>query len=277
MVKISVICVVFNVEPVKCKTLSSLETLDLSPYDIEMKVHIWDNSADCFGIDSLAFMKLPSSYRHSGKNSSLAEAYNSVIKIDSSANYYLILDDDSVITQEYLEALVTFVNTGKKLAVPKIFNSGKLISPGKINGVRGAELSVDSLQEGDNQITSFTAMMSGTIINRDVFDFGIQFDERLTLYGIDTKFFLDFQKKFTGFYLMDVSLDHDSALRNDDLLIGNKLSRLSNLFKSRYIVFCDVSFFRSKLAFYIAAASLKLAVKKREIKYLSLLKCIRFK
>jgi GT2 family glycosyltransferase len=138
MVKLSVICVVYNIVPSKCSTLTSLESLDLSSYDI--KINIWDNSADGFGADSLSFMVLPSSYQHSNKNSSLAEAYNQIIKVDSSADYYIILDDDSVITQEYFEALMIFVKTGKELALPKISHSGKLISPGKIKGVRGVEL-----------------------------------------------------------------------------------------------------------------------------------------
>lgn len=276
MVKLSVICVVYNVAPAKCSTLTSLESLDLSSCDIEIKVNIWDNSADGFGPDSLIFMELPLFYQHSGKNSSLAEAYNTVIKSDLSADYYLIVDDDSVITQAYFDALITFVNSGKELALPKIFNAGNLISPGKIKGIRGVELSPDTLQIGDNEITNFTAMMSGTIISRRVFDFGIKFDERLSLYGIDTRFFLDFQKRFSGFYLMDVSMEHDSTLRNEDLPIEEKLFRLKNLFKSKCLVFYDARFCRAKLAFYITAASLKLAVSRRDIRYLSLVKSIFF-
>ena len=277
MINLSVICVVYNVMPEECSTLTSIESLDLSYSDINIHINVWDNSTVGFGPDSLSFMGLPFFYQHSSKNSSLAEAYNQIIKVDANADYYIILDDDSVITQEYFESVVIFINSCKQLALPKIFHSGKLISPGKIQGVRGKKLFVDALQTGENKISNFTAMMSGAVIKRSVFDFGIKFDEQLSLYGIDTKFFLDFQKKFDSFYLMDVSLEHDSALRNDDLSINNKLIRLENLFKSWYVVFCEVNFFRAKLAFYIVGASLKLAVKRRSFKYLSLLKCIRFK
>lgn len=52
--------------------------------------------------------------------------------------------------------------------------------------------------------------MSGMCIRLDVInDYKILFDENLSFYGIDTKFSIDYSKKFPFLYVLDYRLKHN--------------------------------------------------------------------
>ncbi len=85
-------------------------------------------------------------------------------------------------------SLAGYFSSDVPVAIPRIMFERSLISPGKVEGVRGKQVSKEHLNVGGVDSIGLVAMMSGTVIHRQVFDAGQRFDERLSFYGVDMKF-----------------------------------------------------------------------------------------
>ncbi|MNN39215.1 hypothetical protein D3C81_1532450 [compost metagenome] len=140
-----------------------------------------------------------------------------------------------------------------------------------MQGVRGKQISNEHLRGGSKDSKDLVAMMSGTIIHRQVFDAGLRFDERLSFYGIDTKFFIDYAKRYSKIFILDAVLIHNSALRERGQTYESRVKRLKNLVLSRLYVFDHVSNFRLKILIYLFFFCMKTIVREKNIQYISLL------
>ncbi|MFH4676323.1 glycosyltransferase family 2 protein [Vibrio alginolyticus] len=115
-------------------------------------------------------------------NKPLSYIYNKVIDTYS-ADRYVLLDDDSQLTEEYLNAVS---NTQAAIAVPAIYSEGDFRSP----TVRGV-FNPGPYSNTDTVI----AIGSGISVSQDIVQkikshYGDVFDSRFALYGVDTTFFL---------------------------------------------------------------------------------------
>jgi GT2 family glycosyltransferase len=167
-----------------------------------------------------------------------------------------LLDDDSILDGNYIENLKNAIYHRANVAIPLIFHDKKLISPGAISGVKGRVINRTELNLGFNNNKNIVAMMSGTLIRTAVFK-KIKFDERLSFYGVDTKFFIDYQQKFNSIYIMDCSMEHDSALRTKTGTPIQNYNRLMMLVSSWRYVYDHVFLYRTRLSLRIVLFSLK--------------------
>ncbi|AOR64665.1 hypothetical protein [Pectobacterium wasabiae] len=268
---ICIICVLYSKQPIETATVKSL--LENQHYLESKKVTLcfWDNSIQGFSASSLSNFTVPTEYYHTGVNTSLSEVYNKIIS-DIDASSYIIFDDDSDFSIEYFTCLDGFFQSDEKIACPIIYNGEHLISPGVVRGVRGAEITESCLKKSTGN-PDLISIMSGTVIKKSVLDF-IKFDERLSLYGIDTKFYLSAKKNKINIYILPYRMNHNSAL-HEVTDVENHIKRLIVMLKSKWVVFDDVPFYKIKLVLYISALSLYLSIKK-DVRYIKLLKSISY-
>jgi GT2 family glycosyltransferase len=127
----------------------------------------------------------------------------------------VIFDQDSRVDDAFFRHLITGIaHVHADVFVPVIRHAGKTISPGRLQWIKGAALhgvAADTMLP-----RGFTAMMSGLCIRRA---FLVRlppqpFDERLCLYGVDTRFCRDIARLGATAYLTSAVLGHDSALRS---------------------------------------------------------------
>lgn len=274
MRKVLFLTVVYGSPPSETSTLVSLSTHNFSQFKISPTFIIWDNSSAGFGFESIPNLPGDVKYYHTGNNTPLSSVYNRIISEYSDVDWVVLLDDDSIIDTSYLLALQDFWDSNVPLAIPKIESSGVLISPGKLIGVHGKALTNNEIQQVLLPSKGIAAMMSGTIIRRDVFNKGLIFDERLSFYGIDTRFFIDYSSFFSSVYVLNTTMKHSSALRDPTLNNDALLRRLGNLLQSWPLVFDKVPYYRFRLVCYMTFFIFKHVIKKRSLIFLKLLKIL---
>lgn len=274
MEKILFISVVYGAKPVDCTTLISLSKLDFEMFNISAEFAIWDNSVHGYGYDSIPKLQGHVYYYHTGRNEYLSKVYNNIISKHDDVDWVVILDDDSVIDEAYLTSLNQFFESNLDLALPKIVYNDQLISPGMQHGVRGKCIPSNSLLTGKNSSKFMVAMMSGTIIRRNLFTQGFSFDERLSFYGVDTRFFIDYSELKSELFVLDVVMQHHSALRDYNQSLASQLNRLNNLFLSKKIVFENLPFNRIRLLTYLVFFIVNQSIKRRTLSTFSLIKLL---
>ena len=147
-VQVNFLVVVYSTSPGLTTTLKSLATLDFQTARILPKFSIWDNSEQGFGEASIPTLPGEVTYHHSGNNEPLSKIYNALISRSADSDYFIVLDDDSSITNDYISSLDVFFRSNVPVAVPQILFNNSLISPGTIKGVRGRALNLQSLATG---------------------------------------------------------------------------------------------------------------------------------
>ncbi|MEY8215678.1 MAG: glycosyltransferase [Colwellia sp.] len=276
--KVLFLTVLYSTPPKECSTIRSLAKLDFSATAIEPSFVFWDNSKEGFGCKDLKtmFAGVDVDYHHSPENLGLAVLYNRVVKQSRHlVDYMVFLDDDSSIPSDYLDSMLTFFESGVMLALPKIYCDDVLISPGVINGVRGRLFDAKAYKAGVVASKNIVGMMSGTVINSKLFDSEIAFCERLSLYGVDTKFYLDYQLVSQDIFFMNVAIGHSSALRDSSIPIDNQIARFSNLMASQLVVFEEKRFFKVRLFTYFIFFVLLKCIRNRSIRYALLFRNLR--
>lgn len=276
MINVIFLSVIYSKAPHLTPTITSLNVLDFNLYDINAHLVVWDNSSEGYGAKSLASIISEGkySYYHSGNNESLSKIYNQVrAEKSKDFDWIVILDDDSVIDENYIlefKKFLTVVNVDDRplIAIPRIYHQDKMISPGVIKGVRGYLL--ETINSGVALRNDLVAMMSGTIIKLNERAIPL-FDERLAFYGVDTKFYKEALKNGCQLYILNCSMQHDSALRDSSIVYDEYVKRLNNLFKARKIIYEDVPYMSIRLWCYKALFSLKIALTRKNIKYIKLM------
>lgn len=269
--KVLFVVVLYKTPPGESRTIVSLASNDYSALGIDPVFSIWDNSSDGFGDVSLGMLPGEIKYYHEGVNAPLSAIYNKVILSSTDCSWVVLLDDDSCVTSSYINSLPVFFKSGISLAIPKIELKGRLISPGKIVGVRGRKLKSSDLKVGSFPSKSLTAMMSGTVVGMSAFIGGLRFDERLRFYGVDTRFFMDYATRYSEVFILDVSMSHDSALRDNSLSVSEQISRHLRLIESWPVVFSEKILIKPRLLLYLFYYVTKLALVRRNINFFSLL------
>ncbi|NVJ64557.1 MAG: hypothetical protein HWD84_10065 [Flavobacteriaceae bacterium] len=167
----------------------SISIESLSKLDSELencKLLIWNNGPDYLKNEPVKLKFNDVETVETVENLGLASIYNSFIdKVD--AEQYVIFDDDTVVTAEYLRSLTTLSidNAG----VPIISHGNKRYEP-VVNGrlFKGEPYT----EVGEND--TITSIGSGLVLGRNVINtvksqYQHVFDERFMLYGVDDTFF----------------------------------------------------------------------------------------
>jgi GT2 family glycosyltransferase len=216
MPALDIFVVLYRRDPEAAETLVTLSRINFAALDIDVEVHIWDNARVVPAPPNPHFLPFRWRYLASPGNEPLSKVYNVLVR-ESTRPHVVIFDQDSSVDTAFFEELVeslSKVELGADVFVPVIRHDGQLISPGRLRWIKGQALrsvTTKALLPAD-----FTAMMSGMCISRTFLaQLAPQpFDERLCLYGVDTRFCRDLARHGARAYLHEASLGHDSALRS---------------------------------------------------------------
>lgn len=193
---------------------------------------VWDNSpsSDTSGTEIERFLYTENvEYIHTPENTALSKIYNICLEKYSDFDFFLIFDQDSKIMRpdydSYIEKVI-LENPEINIFLPQIYSQGKLYSPGKFWVFKGWHYK--NLLAGIHKDKFYTAIMSGTCVRIDFLKkYNIKFNEKLSLYGIDTCFFTDIRKIDNHFYVLEERLDHDLS---ENHLIGEELKNHTRLY-----------------------------------------------
>lgn len=167
-------------------------------------------------------------YHETLHNISLAKIYNEVIN-KYNAQIYIILDDDSSLTDAYFEAVKQI--SPNEVGMPVIYYDRKIINP-CINGqIYSKGINIDAND-------TITTIGSGLVVGRDVASqlfkaYNSVFDERFYLYGVDTTFCFRLNKlKINDKIKVIDGFEHGLSRlegKNDKLTLFRKIERSNDL------------------------------------------------
>lgn len=183
---VSILVVLYGKGLEQSLTLKSLSENIISFADL----YIVNNGPEKITENDLFRSKLESSYASVRvvehlDNRPLSMLYNDFIGYYPDSDYYVLLDDDSELSSEYIGLLK---NPKADLIIPRIIN--------KNDGVCYYPIDNGSVVKCDTSLSFLKVMSigSGLFISNHLITemkkFGDIFDERFALYGVDTSFFL---------------------------------------------------------------------------------------
>lgn len=175
--------VIYNKEAKDSTTLLCLEKL-LWPVDKSIKINLWNNGPNEIDDWNPGLPKnIAIELCHTLYNESLSVIYNSTIE-KNSLDLFVILDDDTLVNQFYLDALLSL--SRDRIGMPLIGCNGRVVNP----TCKGAPVEEKFTLLSNDKI--FT-IGSGIAVGKDILEclkseFGNYFDERFYFYGIDSSF-----------------------------------------------------------------------------------------
>jgi GT2 family glycosyltransferase len=204
----------------------------------KIKLIIWDNSPNSINKDKSYLDKhnIEYVYYHTPENRPLSNIYNNIFETYKNCDITFLFDQDSIISEEYFQKTIEahLQNDDIALSIPFVKHNETIVSPGKFQFYRGHY--IRHLTFGRIRSKNIIAITSGMAIkNRILKETGLNFDENLSLYGIDTKFCLDYSKYFDNIYIIQYQLEHSlSQFNKEDKKV--KIYRYKSQMKAmRYI------------------------------------------
>ena len=265
-----ILVVIYKTSLKESETIISLIKANLDTF--KTKVVIWDNSPNSAPSDVIAEIsdQLPDlTYISSTENTWLSKVYNRFVS-EFRADFFLILDQDTTIPQTYFEELkLKIINSPEVLLfLPIVRNSGMVVSPGSFRTFKGKHWK--SIRLGQIESKNTLAITSGMAISREYFTkYNYKFDERLSLYGIDTKFMLDFAKNELSLIILESELDHQTVLWSQPPA-EVMLVRYKNLRNAWRIILSDRPINYILYRMFSIYSQIKLAFKYRDRRFLNL-------
>ncbi|MBK8805023.1 MAG: hypothetical protein IPN71_23710 [Fibrobacteres bacterium] len=203
------------------------------------KLVLWDNGP-------VAARELPESsdtlrieYVHTPENLSLSKVYNRVAEGLPSEGVLLVLDQDTGVVRDFFEAMAQALQERPEidlfLPLVRSASSGILVSPGSQRWIKGKYWKTESV--GIMPSKGVLAVASGIVARSRLFGpGGVRFDERLSLYMIDTKFMMDHASIRPSLFVVSHVLRHgDSAEEVEP--VATKLFRFQNRMRAGAILF----------------------------------------
>lgn len=208
--------------------ISLVKLLESHPHTA--KVYIWDNSSSaqhCKG-DFDCLNDVDVMYHHCPQNEKLSIIYNNIIgnAFQERFEFVTILDQDSILPLDFKFKLNLINNDF--LFVPTVYSNktGALISPRyqKYNYLTNrCVVGKNNFNINEHLISSkdFFAVGSGMTINKGLWSSGVKFIEKLSFYGVDTEFCVDYAMRYDFVNLLHCDFKHDASGENEEDL--NKL------------------------------------------------------
>lgn len=175
-------------------------------------------------------------YYSVNENIGLSRAYNYIIdRIElNSNNYLLILDDDTILNEDYINEI--FGEIEKKqydILLPKVFSNGQLISPSTVQlGCRIKKIK-DVSKVNFNQIT---AINSGMVIKASVYK-NIKYNDEIFLDYVDHTFMKDVRKNKFKIKILMTSIDQNFSIDEKNADIKKVMTRFK-LYKKDFKKYC---------------------------------------
>lgn len=211
-------------------------------------LYIWDNST--LPIDQnleIIPKNIHVKYYKANRNTSLAIVYNSILKENDNFDYLFNFDQDSNINVDYLKSFfsVVFDNPDIGMFVPQIYHNNICVSPGYRGFFKNHFFK--EITSGKQSAKNVICITSGIVLNiKLLIEKGLKYDENLTLYGVDTKFAIDYSRTFSNLYVLDTILPHDLSTFDKRENKKKKIFRLKNAFKADLYIASNENYHRLK-------------------------------
>lgn len=199
---------------------------------------LWDNGPVACGMLPEGG-RLAMEYVHTPENLPLSVIYNRVLSGLPANGVLAIFDQDSNPDAGYFDAMELALATDNAcdlfLPLVRSSSSGVLVSPGSLRWIKGKYWPRE--KTGIIASKNVTAVASGMVLRASLFAAGdIRFDERLSLYMIDTKFMIDHASVRGHLHVVSHTLRHgDSAEEREP--VETKLFRFRNRMLAGNVVF----------------------------------------
>lgn len=171
---------------------------------------VYDNSPEEQG--DVLFKNNQVSYIHDPANPGLATAYNQGLALfrQISAQFLLLLDQDTEIDFPYLDSLVSLSDSKAVGAyVPNVYSGDRKISPVFSEEYVGGELSFPPLGKTEERLM---AVNSGTVLTERGLSAIGQFNEAFPLDFLDHWLFWQLHQKHQAIEVLDKTLAHDLSV-----------------------------------------------------------------
>jgi GT2 family glycosyltransferase len=235
--KTTLVIVLFKIPAENSSTFSSLMSVLNGKMTNELSIILYDNSPNSQHFDSKKYKNVQISYKHDPRNLGIASAYNYALEAarENGSEWLLLLDHDTEITSEYLEAIMNCDEKDNSVAaiVPKIHCENQMISPVYSHSLRPlqGEKPVEGIQE-----KPVMAINSGALIR-------IEFLNKIG--GFNNEFPLD----YLDHWLFHVIYDHGYKVRLLGVTLEHELSVMdySRVSLKRYqsILESEIQFFKN--------------------------------
>lgn len=240
-------------------------------YLTKSTILIWDNSpTEQTMPEAYAEMFNKIIYRHTPQNRPLSHIYNYVIDNFGNYDFLTIFDQDSEFDERFFQELheATSANKTIDLFLPIVRSQRNIVSPGSYYFVKGTYWTKRKF--GVISTKNLVAINSGMTIRFSYLRRDFEgYNERLNFYGVDTHFMLEYAKKRAIAFILDYTIQHDSALLSNDEEIEKRISRFRDMWYSWKVIHED-SLLRSVLIrMYILYTSIKSATHFKSTAFLS--------
>lgn len=266
---IYVLIVIYNK---KCEDSISFRCLQKYKVNKNIKIIIFDNSEHDFKNREYC-LKENIIYYTKQKNIGLSKAYNYVIKKikgKKEEGYLLLLDDDTEISEDYINKVLEKTQKSKvpQIFVPIVKSNDTIISPS--NTIFNCRVKkVKDIRK--IKYKKITAINSGMVVNLKIYN-TIKYNENLFLDYVDHEFLRDARKNKIPIEILDSELKQSFSRDDVEIKKENVIKRL-NIFKKDFKVYCKENLF-GKLFYYFSVIKLviKYIVRYNDIEFLKLLK-----
>lgn len=237
---------------------------------IDSEVLVYDNSGSYYSYDQKDLEKMLNVsclVVRDGNNSGIAKAYNTALirALERRSDWLVVLDDDTIITQDYFNIIVDYIMEGidYDVMVPKLKSrlTGKLISPSVVF-LDNFILSFDGPLSKYFNKRYFTALNSGCVFNVGIMLKSSGFNNEFPLDLLDHITFKRINLLSGNIKVLEVTLIHDLSVENKASI---SFSRFKSIIDAEKRYYCNYSTKLFKIIF-------KVRLFKRAIYYLVVLK-----
>ncbi|WP_205618961.1 hypothetical protein [Spongiibacter marinus] len=241
----------------------------------DVRLHVWNNSPEM-----PVFFNDPCVIKYSGNNSTLPEIYNSVSAAvfgDESSDevFLMISDDDTDYGNGRLSRVISELqvcgrhvhDSSVGVFVPRLYSSGKLVSPGKRFLFKGRL--VEKIEKGVHSSKNFVSINSGVIISRECYKkMSPLFNINLRFYGTDTDFFVRYESFFENVFVLDVNVDHSLSEHTAESSERSLFRWGDHIYATRETFSSSSAGVSALLWVYLVFLKIKLSLRYRSFRYL---------
>lgn len=269
--RLNIVVVLYRMTESQSSTLCTLKHISASSHLLSgSRLIIWNNSpeassegGDFSGLGEVVRM-------HTPENRSLSSIYNYCAKKYEGVDGLCILDQDTTLNYTYFSELIDAIRIEQDvqcfLPLVRAGTTTQLVSPGSLNWIKGKYWTQP--QEGRIASRNILAIASGMVVRASYLDSRDKpFDERLNLYGIDSKFMIDYAKDCPTVYVLKTCLNHGHSSHEKEP-VETKLFRFLNWKYAWRVINSESIFKLLAYEFYAFYQSVRLAIRFRNIGFL---------
>ena len=224
--EICAIIVLYQCRPADSVTLQSLNQA-AEVAELSLPVYVYDNSPEPPHWTGFSRLRL-AGYHHNPANPGVSAAYNH-FAIQSRHEWLLLLDQDTSFPTDFFQELKGFDASDDRLILPQLFQGKQLISPHRFS--YGYSYSVAELSPGGHRLDKYSALNSGILIRRTLFEEVGGYPTEVCLYFSDQVFMHKLKEHgLSHFRLLRASCEH--AMASND-------SSDPAAFRQRFLLFVD--------------------------------------